>query len=283
MAITFRAPQAIVEQVFARLKCGGLVHPDAFFNTAAEGGLRREVAYRDFDFMDRLDSPKYEEAVVDEAVAFLKQRGLIACDASYIPQAYEQYRKQIADTFTNPFSPKSGTSVGGTMQRLLYAMTSVRQPAHLIELGSFWGNTLAWFAGPCVGSHPCYRARRIIGIDMDVKMTDIARANFAKLPNAETVELIGEDARTALDRLSGPFDALYLEAKSAKLETFYLVLLQQIYDRLPKGAWVLAHDVLHCQVKANLSDYLAFVRDKAHFAESICFDVDWCGLELSIR
>ena len=283
MTLSFRAPQAVIEQVFAQLKGGGLVHSDASFNAAAEGGLRREVAYRDSDFMDRLDTRKHEQAVVGEAVCFLQQRGLIACDASYDPQAYEQYRKQISDTFTNPFAPKSGTSVGATMQRLLYALTSVRQPAHLIELGSFWGNTLAWFAGPCVGSQPQYRAQRIIGIDMDVKMTDIARANFAKLPNAEVVELIGEDARTALDRLPGPFDALYLEAKTGDLHVLYLVLLKQIYDKLPEGAWVLAHDVMHPQLREEMKDYLAFVRDKTHFAESICFDVDWCGLELSIK
>lgn len=286
MALQFRAPQEVIDQVVARMKQQGLVHPQAVFNASSEQGLRREIAYRDHDVMEQLERPKHECAIVDGALAFLKARGLVDLTSDYDRHAYEEYCKLIAATFSNPFHPNPGTTVSGVMKRLIYMLTSVRRPAHLIELGSFWGSTLAWFAGPCVGSRPLYQPQRIIGIDMHVKMTDLARTNFAKLPNAQKVELIGEDARTALEHLSSPFDALYLEAKSSGEDghqVFYLPLLQQIYNKLPVGAWVLAHDVRHPAFRSQMAGYLAFVRDKAHFAESICFDIDWCGLELSIK
>ncbi len=217
----------------------------------------------------------------------------VPCRAScYHRQAFDRHRRQIAETFSNPFAGPlgnphlTGTTVTRMMERLLYMLTSVRRPAHLLELGTFWGNTLAWFAGPCIGSRPLYDPQRIIGVDRNVKMTDVARSNFAKLPSAQRVELIAEEARSVLDRLGGPFDALYLEAKAPGprgQEVYYLELLRQVYDRLPAGAWVLAHDVTHFCFREPMREYLAYVRDKAHFRESICFDVDWYGLELSIK
>ena len=127
-----------------------------------------------------------------------------------------------------------------------------------------------------------------------------ARSNFAGLECGERVELIAEDARTALDRIDGPFDFVYLEAKfenrqiaAAEAEGFkdplgpvphlYLVLLKQIYARLPSGAWVIAHDNLDWVAQREMAPYLEFVRDKAHFTESICFDIDDCGMELSVK
>ena len=139
-----------------------------------------------------------------------------------------------------------------------------------------------------------------VSADYDRLAVDSHRANFKKLENVSEVELIAEDARTALDRIEGPFDFVYIEAKygnraiaeaEAAGETselgpvsdLYLILLKQLYDRLPEGAWVMAHDNLDWTARKEFAPYLAFVRDKAHFRESICFDIDDCGMERSIR
>ena len=135
---------------------------------------------------------------------------------------------------------------------------------------------------------------------VDADMVKKARANFGKLENAESVELVAEDARTALDHIDGPFDFVYIEAKYENRQIaaaeasgesdplgpvsgLYLILLKQIYDRLPEGAWVMAHDNLDWTARKQMAPYLEFVRDKAHFSESICFDIDDCGIELSIK
>ncbi|MFH1689885.1 MAG: hypothetical protein ABIE42_06565 [Candidatus Eisenbacteria bacterium] len=55
------------------------------------------------------------------------------------------------------------------------------------------------------------------------------------------------------------------------------------FVRLPEGAWVIAHDNLDWTAQKQMAPYLEFVRDEAHFSESICFDIDDCGMELSIK
>jgi predicted O-methyltransferase YrrM len=299
MAVTFHPSREAIELAVRKMKEDGLVHPDAVFNEDAPGGLRREVTYRDWHFGRRLGRTALEEEIVDDALALLRRHDLVAAQADYDRDAVVRHRALLAERFDGTW-----TTLSPTMERLMYMLTSVRRPMHLLELGCFWGYTLGWFAGPCVGPYRAYEAERIIGVDIDRDMVEKARANFAGISNVERVELVAEDARTALDRIDGPFDFLYLEAKyenrqiaeaeaaaeaSGETDTLgpvsglYLILLKQIYDHLPKGAWVMAHDNLDWTAKKQMAPYLAFVRDKASFSESICFDIDDCGIELSIK
>jgi predicted O-methyltransferase YrrM len=278
MAITFRAPDEAIDLAVRKLKADGIVHPEARFNPNAPGDLRREIAYYDQDFLRRVGRASAEEQTVDAALTMLKEHDLVPASASYDKEALVQHRELVRENFVGGW-----TSLTPTMERLIYMLTSVRRPMHLLELGSFWGFTLAWFAGPGVGPHRCYNAERIIGIDIDEKMTTQARSNFAKLPDTDRVQLIGEDARTALDHVPGPFDFVYIEAKLEHGDGLYLDLLKQVYDRLTPGAWVIAHDNIDWSFAQEMANYLPYVRDPARFRESVSFEVDECGLELSIR
>ena len=295
MALTFYPSREAIALALDKMKEDGLVHPDAAFNENAPGGLRSEVTHRDPYFAYRLGRTSLESRIVDSALELLKEEGHVPVSADYDRLAVDAHRTRLKEKFDG-----SWTTLSPTMERLMYMLTSVKRPAHLLELGSFWGYTLGWFAGPCVGPNRAYAAERIVGIDVDADMIGKARANFKKLENVSAMDLIAEDARTALDRIEGPFDFVYIEAKyenraiaeaEAAGETselgpvsgLYLILLKQLYDRLPEGAWVMAHDNLDWTARKQLAPYLAFVRDKAHFSESICFDIDDCGMELSIR
>jgi predicted O-methyltransferase YrrM len=280
LAIQFRATQRAIDLAVEKLKRDGVVHPEASFSPDAPGGLRREVAYYDRDFLYRLGRTSDEAGVVDAALDLLRESGLVEPSASYDRDACEKHRRDLKAGFHGTW-----TSLTPTMERLFYMLTSVRRPMHLLELGSFWGYTLAWFAGPCVGSHRVYRADRIIGVEIDAEMTARARENFAKLPNSDEVDLIAEDARTAIERLPGTFDFVYIEAKvdDGDTEGLYLTLLEQLYEQLPRGAWVMAHDNLDWSFSEEMRAYLAYVRDGSRFSESISFEIDSCGLELSIK
>ncbi|MBN1356172.1 class I SAM-dependent methyltransferase [bacterium] len=278
MSIVFRSPRHAIDLAVERLKTDGIVHPDAAFNPDAPGDLRREVAYYDRDFLFRLGRCGLEEEIVDDALRMLQTRGLVTSGASYDKPVFLKYRNLVREQFTVDW-----TSLSPVMEQLLYMLTSVRRPDHLVELGSFCGYTLSMFAGPCTGPHASYRAERIIGIDIDPEATRTATANFAKLGQTDNVNLIAEDARTALQRIPGPFDFVYIEAKSDTEAGMYLTLLKQFYDRLAPGAWVIAHDSLDWTFMGEIAEYLAFVRDSAHFSQSISFEIDPCGLELSIR
>jgi hypothetical protein len=63
----------------------------------------------------------------------------------------------------------------------------------------------------------------------------------------------------------------------------YLELLQAVYDELPEGAWVIAHDIYDKDVISELNPYTEWVRDPSHFRMSFAFDVDHCGVELSVK
>ena len=278
MTIIFRPPREAIDMAVDRLKADGVVHPDARFNPAAPGNLRHEVAYYDRDFLYRLGRTEEEEEIVGSALYTLKARGLVPESASYESRSVDLHRKVVRETFEGTW-----TTLSPTMERLIYMLTSVRRPKHLLELGSFWGYTLAWFAEPCVGPHGCYRADRIIGIDIDEAMTARARANFDRLPCTESVTLISEDARTALESIPGPFDFVYIEAKQKGEAGLYRDLLERVYDRLDPAAWVIAHDNLDWTFASEMAEYLSYVRDPERFRESVSLEVDECGLELSIR
>ncbi len=278
MAITFRPPPAALESAVAKLKRDGVVHPEARLNPDAPGGLRREIAHLDRDLLYRVGRWGAEEETVDSALELLREHGLAGPSAGYEKAAFERHREVVGREFEGTW-----TSLSPTMQRLMYMLTSVRRPRNLLELGSFWGFTLAMFAGPCVGEHRAYAADRIIGIDPDTVMTEKARANFAKLPNVGEVELLAEDARTALERIPGTFDFVYIEAKCPGGDRLYLELLKQIYDRLPEGAWVIAHDSIDWTFGAEMAEYLPYVRDTSRFSESVAFEIDECGLELTVK
>ena len=279
MALQFQVPSAVVDYVMGQLKESQLVHPQAAFNHQADLHRRCEVAYRDVDFLDRIGRTPLEEAVIDGALAFLKANKLVTSDAFYDREAFEALRKDVKAKFTD----KAGTSFSPTMERLFYMLTSVRRPDRLIEFGCFWGNTLAWFAGPCLGPRPTYQAGAIYGIDIDAPMLAKARANFAKLENTQSLHLLDEDGRDTLKRLDGPFDMVYLEAKKSHEENIYLELLKAMYHKLPKGAWILAHDSTRWTFRQEMEEYLAFVRDSANFSQSVSFDVDAFGVELTIK
>jgi protein-L-isoaspartate O-methyltransferase len=198
VALTFRPSGEAVSLALDKLKSDGVVHENARLNAEAPQGLRREVAFYDRDFLYRLGRTKVEADVIASALALLQEHGLVESSAAYDADAVARHRDEVRATFEGTW-----TSLSSTMERLLYMLASVKRPRHLVELGSFWGYTLAWFAGPFVGSARPLTAERIVGIDVDVKMADLARANFAKLPNSDCVEIVGEDARTALEELPG--------------------------------------------------------------------------------
>jgi len=278
MAIVFHPPRKAIELALKQMKIDGIAGPNAYFDYDAPGGLIQVVTYREPSFNYRLGRTTAEEEIVDTALELLKAQNLIPANSTYDKNAFKRFRAEIKEKFTG-----SWTSLSPTMERLMYMLTSVKKPERLIELGSFWGYTLAWFAGPCIGQHKTYTAEKIYGIDIDVKMIDQARVNFAKLDDSPGLELIGEDALEAIKKLEGPFDFLYIEAKADEADGLYLTLLKQMYDKLPKGAWVMAHDNFDWAFQKEMEEYLPWVRDKAHFSESIAFDIDHCGIELSIK
>ena len=75
------------------------------------------------------------------------------------------------------------TAITPVMERLLYALSSIKRPQSFIAIGIYCGNTLVWSAGSSCGKGEIYGSKRIYGIDIDKKSIKLAIANFSKLKN----------------------------------------------------------------------------------------------------
>lgn len=278
MSLIYACDSQLIEIALRKLKADGLVSQDAYFNYHAPRNLRKEVAYRDFDFLSRL-SRAAESKVVSSVLDWLKHKNIVSKKATYDEDAFRGLRQEVKKKFILP-----GTSVSPVMERLLYMLSSVKRPRRMIGIGTYCGNALVWIAGSSCGPGKVYDSRKVYGIDIDVEATESAKRNFSRIKNTGHIELLAEDGLKSVDRLEGPFDCVYLDADSKSLgKGLYLELLKKVYDKIEVGGWVLAHDIVVPPFAEQLEAYLAYVRDKKNFSESILFDVDAYGLELSIK
>lgn len=278
MTLIYTCEAPVIEMALERLKEDGLVSPDAYFNYDASHNLRREVAYRDFDFLARL-SRVAEAETVRSILAWLTQAGIVPAGTTYDEQAFDELRREVKEKFVVP-----GTSITPVMERLLYMLSSVRRPRRAIGLGTYCGYALVWLIGSSCGQGRVYDAEKVYAIDIDEEATEQARRNLGQLSHTDHVELIAEDGLQAVERVKGPFDYVYLDVESKELgKGIYLELLERLYGKIQGGGWVLAHDIVVPSFAKQLEGYLAYVRDGKHFSESISFDVDPFGLELSVK
>jgi predicted O-methyltransferase YrrM len=278
MSRVYRADDRLIAEVIDCLKGDGFLAQDARFNFDEPDHLRKSVSYRDFDFRHVLGLVG-EVQLVDAILGFLKDEGVVPEDADYDRQAFEALRTEVKHRFAVP-----GTSFSPTMERLVYMLSSVRQPQRMIAIGISAGNTLVWNVGSSCGRGKVYDAQHCYGVDIDAQSLALARRNFSQLEHTGHIELLAEDGCRTAERLEETFDYIYLDADNEEAgKGLYLELVQRLYGKLNNGGWVLAHDTTYPLFQSQLRGYLDFVRDQRNFAESISLEVDNFGLELSIK
>ena len=234
----------------------------------------------------RMDYGRPHEVLepIDQEIATVNGALRMLCDEGILPHArYDRakmlaHRAAVRDLFEIPW-----TAITPRMQRLLYAISAIVQPATLIAAGVFCGNTFISNAGAAVGPGACYTAENLIGIE--IKPDEAARAerNVRRLDPTGVARVVAADAIDVVRDFDGPIHLLYLDADGDKGrgKGIYLEILQARLDRLPPGAVVLAHNSVNSAEK--LTAYLAFVRDPAHFRASINVILDTEGLEVSAK
>lgn len=224
-----------------------------------------------------LEPPEREAAVVDAALAALHEAGVLP-HTRYDPAKMLAHRKAVAELFEIPW-----TAITPRMQRLLYAINAIAQPANMIAAGVFCGNTFISNAGAGVGPGACYTARNLIGVE--IKPSEAARAerNVRRLDPTGVARVVAADAIEVCRAFPEPIHLLYLDADGGPAvgKGIYLAILQAALDRLAPGAIVLAHNSVNAA--ARLQHCFAFVRDKANFTESVNVILDGEGLEVTVR
>ena len=236
---------------------------------------RYEMSYREPH--RELEPPAKEIAVVDEALEALREAGVIA-HRRYDHAKMLAHRQAVRELFETPW-----TAITPRMQRLLYAINAIAQPANTIAAGVFCGFTFISNAGAAIGPGACYAAGRLIGVEIRPEEAARAERNVRRIDPTGVGRIAAADAVDVVAAFEGPIDLLYLDADGAggRGKGIYLDILQAGYDRIPAGGLVLAHNSHNSA--GSLSEYLRFVRDPANFRGSVNVVFDPEGLEVSAR
>jgi predicted O-methyltransferase YrrM len=221
-----------------------------------------------------------EVAVVQGALATLVEAGILP-NTEYDRHKMLAHRKTVRDRFEIPW-----TAISPRMQRLLYAINAIAQPEVMVAVGVFCGNTFISNAGAAIGPGASYRAKHVVGIEIRPAEAARARRNVATIhtngDGVPTAEILATDGISWLRDTTEMIDLLYLDADGPHgTKSIYLELLQAGLHALQPRSLVLAHNSVNAA--SSLTDYLAYVRDPAHFRESVNMIVDDQGLEVSMR
>ena len=224
-----------------------------------------------------VETLEHEIAVVEEALLVLKDEGILP-HTRYDHAGMLEHRKAVANMFDIPW-----TAITPRMQRLLYAINAIVQPANMIAAGVFCGNTFISNAGAAVGPGACYLAERLLGVEIKPVEAERAERNVRRIDPTGVAKVVAADAVDVVAGFEHPIHLLYLDADGDKErgKGIYLDILEAGYDRMPRGSVVCAHNSVNCA--ARLEHYLAFVRDSANFRSSVNVIFDIEGLEVSVK
>ena len=226
---------------------------------------------------ETLEDLEAEIAVVGAALEVLCGAGVIP-HTGYDGAKMLAHREAVRERFEIPW-----TAITPRMQRLLYAINAVAQPANVVAAGVFCGNTFISNVGAAVGPGACYTARRLVGLEIRSEEASRAERNVRRLDATGVARVIAGDALDYVAEFAEPIDLLYLDldGRDDRGKGVYLDVLAAAYDRIPPGGLVLAHNSVNSA--AELSDYLGFVRNGRRFRASVNVVLDPEGLEVSAR
>jgi predicted O-methyltransferase YrrM len=218
-----------------------------------------------------------EIAVVGDTLEVLRRAGILP-HTDYDGEKFLAHRAAVADQFEIPW-----TAITPRMQRLIWAINAIVQPANMIAAGVFCGNTFISNAGAAVGPGACYEARQCVGVEIKPDEAERAERNVRRIDPTGVARVIAADAVDVARDFPDPIDLLYLDADGGgdQGKGIYLDILQSCLDRLPAGAVVLAHNSVNCAER--LQHYLTFVRDEANMRASVNVILDGEGLEVSVK
>jgi predicted O-methyltransferase YrrM len=175
--------------------------------------------------------------------------------------------REQADAYAElyiPVSPEGG--------RLLYTLIRASRPATVVEFGTSFGISTIYLAAAVRDNG----TGRVVSTELHPAKVAQARSNLAEAGLAGVVTILAGDARETLADLPGPVGFVLLDG----WKNLYLPVLRQLEPRLAAGALVVADDTV--SMAAQMTDYLAYVRDPAYGYLSVSFP-ESDGLEITCR
>jgi predicted O-methyltransferase YrrM len=153
-------------------------------------------------------------------------------------------------------------SIGPIKGRIITEIIKKYNPKNILEVGTLYGYSAILMATTAADTLQAGEGK-VVTIEIDRSVADIARKNVADAGLSEKINLIVGDALQVIPKLDLKFDLLFLDA--AKDE--YLKYLKLAEDKaLNKGAVIVADNVE--VYKNEMLDYLEYVRSSGGIYKS---------------
>jgi predicted O-methyltransferase YrrM len=152
-------------------------------------------------------------------------------------------------------------SIGPVKGRIITEIIRKYNAKNILEVGTLYGYSAILMA--VAASDILHEDRKVVTMEIDRSIADIARKNVAAAGLSEKIIVIVGDALEVIPKLDWKFDLLFLDA--AKSE--YLTYLKLAEDKaLKRGAVIVADNV---EVSKNeMLDYLKYVRSSGGIYKS---------------
>lgn len=158
-------------------------------------------------------------------------------------QVLRRLEKMADKQFVPSIGPIKGKIVTGIIQKY--------KPRNILEVGTLYGYSAILMADTLNGANG-----KVITIEIDKPIADIARKNIADAGLADKIDVIVGNALDVIPRLNSKFDLLFLDA--AKNE--YLKYLELAQKRNLKEGSIIVADNVEIS-KSEMQDYLEHVRN----------------------
>jgi predicted O-methyltransferase YrrM len=158
-------------------------------------------------------------------------------------QVLRRLEKMADKQFVPSIGPIKGKIITGIIQRY--------KPRNILEVGTLYGYSAILMADTLNGANG-----KVITIEIDKPIADIARKNIADAGLADKIDVIVGNALDVIPRLNSKFDLLFLDA--AKNE--YLKYLELAQKRNLKEGSIIVADNVEIS-KSEMQDYLEHVRN----------------------
>lgn len=138
----------------------------------------------------------------------------------------------LAETHRTMRAPQMLTGpLEGAFLKLMVMLTRAK---NVLEIGTFTGySALAMAEGLPADGH-------LTTLDIEDAHIEVARKYFAKSEYGKKIELIKGDALASIDKLSGPFDLVFIDADKGNYKNYY----EAVLPKMPSGGVILVDNVL---------------------------------------
>lgn len=120
------------------------------------------------------------------------------------------------------------------MENFLKVILRMSCPTRILEIGSAVGYSAL------IMSEYMPKECRIVTIENYDKRIPVAKENFKRAGKNDVIELIESDAVEALEKLTGPFDFVFIDAAKGQYSTY----LKYVYEMLSPGGIIITDNIL---------------------------------------